>query len=90
MHRYLQEQERVIIECPGDLTGKVDAFLGFPPEPQELRAKRIGRLLMAGKRPLSLGRRFAAKRLQTSVCSAISKASSTSIPRYRTVLSNFV
>lgn len=27
---------------------------------------------------------------QTSVCSAISKASSTSIPRYRTVLSSFV
>jgi hypothetical protein len=27
---------------------------------------------------------------QASVCSAISKASSTSIPKYRTVLSNFV
>jgi NitT/TauT family transport system substrate-binding protein len=26
--------------------GKVDAFLGFPPDPQELRAKRIGRVLM--------------------------------------------
>jgi NitT/TauT family transport system substrate-binding protein len=22
--------------------GKVDAFLGFPPEPQELRARKIG------------------------------------------------
>jgi NitT/TauT family transport system substrate-binding protein len=27
--------------------GKVDAFLGFPPEPQELRAKRIGRLIVS-------------------------------------------
>ena len=26
--------------------GKVDAFLGFPPEPQELRAKKIGRVLV--------------------------------------------
>jgi NitT/TauT family transport system substrate-binding protein len=28
------------------VTGKVDAFLGFPPEPQELRAKRIGRVIV--------------------------------------------
>ena len=27
--------------------GKVDAFLGFPPEPQELRAKKTGRLIMS-------------------------------------------
>jgi NitT/TauT family transport system substrate-binding protein len=27
--------------------GKVDAFFGFPPEPQELRAKGIGRLLVS-------------------------------------------
>jgi NitT/TauT family transport system substrate-binding protein len=27
--------------------GKVDAFLGFPPEPQELRARKIGRLLVS-------------------------------------------
>ena len=27
--------------------GKIDAFLGFPPEPQELRAKKIGRLIMS-------------------------------------------
>ena len=27
--------------------GKVDAFMGFPPEPQELRAKKIGRLLVS-------------------------------------------
>ena len=27
--------------------GKVDAFLAFPPEPQELRAKRIGRLVLS-------------------------------------------
>jgi NitT/TauT family transport system substrate-binding protein len=26
--------------------GKVDAFLGFPPEPQELRARKIGRLIV--------------------------------------------
>ncbi len=27
--------------------GKVDAYLGFPPDPQELRAKGIGRVLLA-------------------------------------------
>lgn len=27
--------------------GKVDAYLGFPPEPQELRAKKIGRLIVS-------------------------------------------
>ena len=27
--------------------GKIDAFLGFPPEPQELRAKKTGRLIMS-------------------------------------------
>ena len=34
-------------EKPKDLfiEGKIDAFLGFPPEPQELRAKRIGRVI---------------------------------------------
>ena len=26
--------------------GKIDAFLGFPPEPQELRARKIGRLIV--------------------------------------------
>jgi NitT/TauT family transport system substrate-binding protein len=26
--------------------GKVDAFLGFPPEPQELRAQKIGRVIL--------------------------------------------
>ena len=26
--------------------GKVDAFLGFPPAPQELRAKKIGRVIL--------------------------------------------
>ncbi len=26
--------------------GKVDAFLGFPPEPQQLRAKKIGRVIV--------------------------------------------
>src|SRR6516162_6765448 len=34
-------------EKPKDLfiEGKIDAFLGFPPEPQELRAKKIGRVI---------------------------------------------
>jgi NitT/TauT family transport system substrate-binding protein len=27
--------------------GKVDAFLGFPPEPQELRALKIGRMILS-------------------------------------------
>ena len=27
--------------------GKVDAFLGFPPEPQELRARKIGRVILS-------------------------------------------
>src|SRR5256885_4105690 len=26
--------------------GKIDAFLGFPPEPQELRARNIGRVIV--------------------------------------------
>ncbi len=26
--------------------GKIDAFLGFPPEPQELRARKIGRVIV--------------------------------------------
>jgi NitT/TauT family transport system substrate-binding protein len=28
------------------IDGKIDAFLGFPPEPQELRARHIGRVLV--------------------------------------------
>jgi NitT/TauT family transport system substrate-binding protein len=28
--------------------GKIDAFLGFPPEPQELRARKIGRIVLDG------------------------------------------
>ncbi len=33
---------------PKDLfiDGKIDAFLGFPPEPQELRARHIGRVIL--------------------------------------------
>jgi NitT/TauT family transport system substrate-binding protein len=27
--------------------GKIDAFLGFPPEPQELRARKVGRVIVA-------------------------------------------
>ena len=26
--------------------GKVDAFLGFPPEPQELRARKVGHVIL--------------------------------------------
>jgi len=35
--------------------GKIDAFLGFPPEPQELRARHIGRVILnsATDRPWS-------------------------------------
>ena len=35
--------------------GQVDAFLGFPPEPQELRARKIGRVIlnMATDKPWS-------------------------------------
>lgn len=28
------------------MDGKADAFLGFPPQPQELRAKQIGRVIL--------------------------------------------
>jgi len=37
------------------IEGKVDAFIGFPPEPQELRAKKIGRVILntATDRPWS-------------------------------------
>ena len=28
-------------------TGQTDAFLGFPPEPQELRARKIGRVILS-------------------------------------------
>ena len=33
---------------PADLfeAGKVDAFLGYPPEPQELRARKVGRVIL--------------------------------------------
>jgi NitT/TauT family transport system substrate-binding protein len=36
--------------------GKIDAFLGFPPEPQELRARKIGRVIVNSTidRPWSL------------------------------------
>ena len=35
--------------------GKIDAFLGFPPEPQELRARKIGHVILnsASDRPWS-------------------------------------
>ena len=31
--------------------GKLDAFLGFPPEPQELRARKIGHVVVKDDRP---------------------------------------
>src|SRR4051794_14311699 len=40
------------VESPGGdamklfVDGKVDAFLGFPPEPQKLRARKIGRVIL--------------------------------------------
>jgi NitT/TauT family transport system substrate-binding protein len=34
------ESKRLLAE------GKIDAFMGFPPEPQELRAKKIGRVIV--------------------------------------------
>jgi hypothetical protein len=44
---------------------------------------------VAGRRPLKQ-RSLPARKSYTSVCSAISRASSTSMPRYRTVLSNLL
>ena len=40
-----------IVSLSGDFMetfadGKVDAFLGFPPEPQELRARKVGRVIL--------------------------------------------
>jgi NitT/TauT family transport system substrate-binding protein len=47
-------------EKPGEamqrfIDGKVDAFMGFPPQPQELRARKIGRVILntAQDRPWS-------------------------------------
>ena len=34
------------IRCELFVDGKIDAFLGFPPEPQELRARKIGRVIL--------------------------------------------
>ena len=49
------------LEAPGDrpmdlfVQGKADAFLGFPPQPQELRARKVGHVLLnsATDRPWS-------------------------------------
>jgi len=40
-----------VIQAPADsirqlAEGKVDALVGFPPVPQELRAKRIGKVIL--------------------------------------------
>jgi NitT/TauT family transport system substrate-binding protein len=42
--RWVTSEKRVAIEL--FTSGKVDAFLGFPPEPQELRAQRFGRVIV--------------------------------------------
>ena len=36
--------------------GKTDAFLGFPPEPQELRARKIGRVILNTRHATGRGR----------------------------------
>jgi NitT/TauT family transport system substrate-binding protein len=46
-----REVEWITDEEPGGAMrrfteGKADAFMGFPPEPQELRAKKIGRVIL--------------------------------------------
>src|SRR5215472_11301335 len=59
---------------PKDLfiEGKIDAFLGFPPEPQELRAKQIGRVISI-RRWTGRGRNIsAACSPESRVCSAAS------------------
>jgi NitT/TauT family transport system substrate-binding protein len=40
VHHPFEEAMRLLAE------GKVDAYMAFPPEPQELRAKRIGRVIV--------------------------------------------
>jgi NitT/TauT family transport system substrate-binding protein len=63
------------------IQGKIDAFLAFPPEPQDLRARHIGRVILnsASDRPWSqysaacwaaIGDMCANIRSQPSVCSA--------------------
>ena len=42
--RWVTSEKRVAMEL--FTSGKVDAFLGFPPEPQELRAQHIGRVIV--------------------------------------------
>ncbi len=34
------------MRCSSFVDGKADAFLAFPPQPQELRAKKIGRVIV--------------------------------------------
>jgi NitT/TauT family transport system substrate-binding protein len=40
-HRPLGQADRTV------RAGRVDAFLGFPPEPQDLRARRIGNVIVS-------------------------------------------
>jgi NitT/TauT family transport system substrate-binding protein len=42
--RWVTSEKRVAMEL--FTSGKVDAFLGFPPEPQELRAQHFGRVIV--------------------------------------------
>jgi NitT/TauT family transport system substrate-binding protein len=55
----IKEIQRVVSSAENPLelfaNGKIDAFLGFPPEPQELHARKIGRVIVntARDRPWS-------------------------------------
>ena len=83
--------------------GKVDAFLGFPPEPQELRARRIGHvvvnsavdqpvvavfLLHAGRQPGF--RASASDRHQARDCAPSSRLSTSASPSRERVAQRLV
>ncbi len=50
--------------------GKIDAFLGFPPEPQELRAQHIGRVIVNSARRPARGRNISAACWRATGCSS--------------------
>ena len=49
--------------------GKIDAFLGFPPEPQELRARKIGHVI------LNIGRTGHGRSISAACCRATGTSS---------------